>query len=94
MEWTKERIEQGESKRGGFSYSQLALLGVSLPPKKGWKRKLIGRVVDLETVKTFIALKGTGVSNKATRARDMAIAKLVKSQTFDRRRESQARKTA
>jgi hypothetical protein len=38
---TKEEIESKKTERGGYTKKQLALWGISWPPPKGWKAKLI-----------------------------------------------------
>lgn len=38
---TESEIEAGRTKKGGFSKDQLAKWGVSWPPSKGWKAKLL-----------------------------------------------------
>lgn len=58
---TKEILEQGKSRRGGWSNIQIAALGVkSVKTKrfnKGWKRKLIGVDVPEENIKKFLEMK-------------------------------------
>lgn len=36
----KELIEAGKTERGSWRREQLAILGVSWPPRKGWKARL------------------------------------------------------
>lgn len=42
MRLSEEQIEAGRSPKGGWSRKQLAEWGVSWPPSKGWKRRLLG----------------------------------------------------
>ena len=41
MRLTKKVIESKLTKNGGYSKKQLAEWGISWPPPKGWKKKLI-----------------------------------------------------
>ncbi len=43
---------------GGWTRSQLKILGVSWPPPKGWKSRLLGSQVPEAKVKEFIRLRG------------------------------------
>jgi hypothetical protein len=53
---TKEIIEKAKSINGGWSASQLKVIGVEWPPKKGWKEKVIREmvVVNDEQLKQFL----------------------------------------
>jgi len=55
----------GSSGGDGFNYAQLKLLGVELPPKKGWLSNLIGKEVPDDIWIKVMALKG--VRRKAER---------------------------
>lgn len=57
VELTSDIFDRAVSSNGGFSHAQLALLGVDGPPKKGWKRRLLGTFASREVVAEFIALK-------------------------------------
>lgn len=54
---TKEFIESGASDSGGWSKAQLACLGISWPPKQGWKSQLIGVSISDESSRRFLDLK-------------------------------------
>jgi len=41
MKITLELLERLKSKRGGYTRNALQLLGVSWPPPRGWRRKLV-----------------------------------------------------
>lgn len=43
---TKEKIEKLQTGNGGYDKKTLALFGLKWPPKKGWKKKVIGKEVD------------------------------------------------
>jgi hypothetical protein len=45
FEITEDFIVAGMSGNGGFNYAQLKLLGVEIPPKTGWKTKIIGKTI-------------------------------------------------
>jgi len=54
---TKEMLTSGRSKNGGWSKPQLALLGVTWPPKKGWLLASVGMIVSQQVADEFLALK-------------------------------------
>lgn len=41
MKITKEYLESLKTEKGGYTKETLAKLGVSWPPPKGWKKKLL-----------------------------------------------------
>lgn len=43
MNITKEYIESLKTDQGGWTKKDLKKLGVSWPPKKGWKKRLLSR---------------------------------------------------
>jgi len=55
---TDELILRGRSVGGGWTKAQLALLGVSWPPQKGWKSRVIGQQIADSAADEFINLKG------------------------------------
>lgn len=56
---TKNHIEMAKSARGGFSKRQLALLGVSWPPKRGWKKKIIGKTIKKSSIEKLHQINST-----------------------------------
>lgn len=56
MEITKELLAAGASQRGGFSKQQIALLGISWPLQRGWKKSIIGGVISDEAAEEFVSL--------------------------------------
>lgn len=70
---TDRLIEGGKTRRGGFTRAQLAVLGVSWPPKAGWKQRLIGTSIDDATLERFYA--ASGVLARSTKARHRELAK-------------------
>lgn len=38
------------SNQGGYTRNMVSALGASWPLKKGWKRKLLGKVIDKDTL--------------------------------------------
>lgn len=56
---TDDFIESGKSTAGGFSKSQLALLGVPWPPVGGWKAEVIGQKITADAASRFLAGRGT-----------------------------------
>lgn len=53
---TDASITAGATNRFGWNYEQLAVLGVRLPPRKGWKTELIGTYVSREKYLRFLTL--------------------------------------
>jgi hypothetical protein len=51
---TEAFMQQGCSPKGGWSRKQLAAIGVSWPPPKGWKKKLIGTRITDEDANIFL----------------------------------------
>lgn len=45
---TQELIEAARTPAGGFSAARLWLLGVSWPPKKGWRKRIEGKPISRE----------------------------------------------
>jgi hypothetical protein len=54
---TAELIDAGKSECGGWNRQQLACLGVTWPPAKGWKEATLGRIIRLAEAERFLALK-------------------------------------
>jgi|TARA_R110002049_G_scaffold275141_1_gene453140 hypothetical protein len=52
---TLELIEGYKTKKGAWTRSQLQAIGVSYPPKKGWKKRCIGRQISEENLTLFKA---------------------------------------
>lgn len=57
MKVTQEFLDKHKTKRGAYTKAQLELIGVSWPPKKGWKEKVIGRELTKQQEKEFIKAK-------------------------------------
>lgn len=62
--FTEEHMKQGASRRGAWSRIQLAHLGVSWPPKSGWRKRLIGSQVSVDDLRKFIESKNGHIDNK------------------------------
>lgn len=58
---THERLERAKTPKGSYNHRQLRLLGVEVPPKKGWADKLIGTQVTLATFIDFVRFSGNEV---------------------------------
>lgn len=54
---TKETLEDGKSRKGGWSLKQFKLFGFDTFPKKGWKGIIIGQEWPDEITIQFLALK-------------------------------------
>ena len=46
MKVTLEHIKELETGNGGFNKKTLALFGVKWPPKKGWKKRAVGKEIN------------------------------------------------
>lgn len=58
---TRDFIDQGRSRYGGWSREQLALLGVGWPAQKGWARKHVGKSISQHAAIRFLALKNAHI---------------------------------
>ena len=58
---TQELINQGKSARGGWSRAQLLLLGISWPPKNGWRKEVQGLQITLDAAAKFVGMKNTHI---------------------------------
>lgn len=67
MNITYELIEKGASDGGGWTAKQLAILGVSWPPKGGWKERVIGNFISTDDAEMFLSLKNTSKAARATK---------------------------
>ncbi len=56
---TRELLESGKSKNGGWSRRQLEIVGVMWPLKKGWRRQLHkkARLITESELAEFVSLK-------------------------------------
>jgi len=61
---TKQLIHSAGRNGIGFNKVQLAVLGVSWPPRKNWLRKLIGTKISREQWEKFVALRRVRPSDK------------------------------
>lgn len=61
---THELIESGKSNVGGWTRKQIEALGVTWPPKAGWKAALVGTEMAKEDFDAFVALKNTSKAMK------------------------------
>lgn len=55
---SKEFMQLAASGEGGWNKAQLALLGVSWPPQKGWMTKIIGLDVPEDVWAKVLQLRG------------------------------------
>lgn len=52
---TEAFLRAGQSGRDGWTKRKLALLGVNWPPRKGWKRLVIGQDIPESVAEEFLA---------------------------------------
>lgn len=57
MKLTKEIIEMAKSKNGGWSQSQLDIIGVYWQPLAGWQNEVIGKEYSPQDLRKFVELK-------------------------------------
>ncbi|MDB4302177.1 hypothetical protein N9924_01280 [bacterium] len=50
---TKEFIESNKTPGGGWNRKQIEAIGLEWPPRKGWKKSVIGRCISLENAQIF-----------------------------------------
>ncbi|HGE8282651.1 TPA: GIY-YIG nuclease family protein [Serratia marcescens] len=62
---TTELLMAGETQKGSYKRRQVELLGEEWPPTKGWKKRVIGKVISDEAAEEFIRLGGGDVINEA-----------------------------
>ena len=53
---TRELIKSGQTKAGGWTKSQLEIIGVSWPPQKGWADRVCGTHISKEDADMFCNL--------------------------------------
>ena len=61
---TKELLQQGLSRNGGYNGAQMEVLEVEPAWNKGWKRRLLGKLITEQQKKTFLALKDSHLKDK------------------------------
>lgn len=54
MKITEDWIRTNKSERDGWNFSQIALLGESWPPRKGWIQRAVGRDISDEDAALFV----------------------------------------
>lgn len=54
---TRELIDAGRTSSGGWTATQINLLGMQWPPAKGWQEKVIGREISQEDADRFLGLR-------------------------------------
>lgn len=76
---TNDYLEQNKTPKGAWTKKQLAAIGVNWPPKKGWKKRVIGNEITEEQASKFERCK-TPVSTKTMT--DMEAIKRVESMGY------------
>ena len=61
---TMELLMAGATQRGSHKRRQIELLGEEWPPTRGWKQRIIGKVISDEAAEEFIRLGGGNVSTE------------------------------
>lgn len=59
---TEELLIKGMSINGAWSKKQFKLLKVNWPPKRGWKKEIIGTDIKKDRMDEFISLKDQHIS--------------------------------
>ncbi|MFJ3465338.1 hypothetical protein [Achromobacter spanius] len=55
---TNDWLVQWQTVRGGYNKRQLEVLGIVWPPKRGWKRDVIGLSIPDEAARAFELASG------------------------------------
>lgn len=55
---TRKFLLSGMTGECGINYSQLKILGIEIPPEKGWKERVIGKEISKQEAELFLSLKG------------------------------------
>jgi 5-methylcytosine-specific restriction endonuclease McrA len=88
MKITRAFILENRSANGGWNFSQIAMLGESWPPSRGWINRAVGREISEEDAARFIAYgqkRPRKEERKAVKAEAKARrAKVKKQMTFSR----------
>lgn len=66
---TEEMLLAGQSSNGGWSQSQLYLIGVSWPPDAGWKDRIRGQRWAGSKIASFIELRDAHLETGDARGR-------------------------
>jgi len=61
---TENLLKQAISSNGSYSYKQMKLMGLSVPPKKGWQKKLVGLEITMEAADELVGLKDKHLGSK------------------------------
>jgi hypothetical protein len=89
IELTEAKLLAGMRGGAGLKQAQATLLGVSWPPSGGWKRSLIGKLIDEDRYELFLSLKEQmGAREAFSRIKSV----VAENQTTARRRRKRARK--
>lgn len=66
MRLTEESFMAGRSDNGGWSHEQLHLVGVRIPLKRGWQRRLLAAQPEIsdEAYRTFLSLRNKHLGPK------------------------------
>jgi len=59
---TKEIVEAGRSRNGGYGLNQLKILGI-FSFKRGWKKRIIGKDFDEKIINNFLFFKNYHLKN-------------------------------
>lgn len=64
---TNDHITAAASDAGGWSRSQLALIGVPWPPQQGWRTRAVGKTIPEGDLRAFLALRDARRKTKRKR---------------------------
>jgi hypothetical protein len=64
---TKDFILDNKTAAGGWTFSQLAILGAGWPPKKGWMDRVVGAELPDDAAQKFVELGAAGKQTKKAR---------------------------
>lgn len=61
---TKELLQEGLSRNGAYNGAQMEVLEIEPAWNKGWKRRLLGKLITEQQKETFLALKDSHLVKK------------------------------
>ncbi len=64
MKLTNDILLKGCSDNGGWNYAQFELLGIPVPPPKGWKKRIVGMEYPDAVITAFLGLTNTHLTKK------------------------------
>jgi 5-methylcytosine-specific restriction protein A len=67
---TMELFYKGRSRKGGWNYQQVAVLGEAIPITKGWMKRLVGKECSASSIEQFLALTDAHFGNQKIKGKN------------------------